>query len=198
MRKPSISVNELLRLRSEMRGGSEAARSELVSLRRSMAKRANTRLTALEKKDYDYYSYDKAAAYATSKYGKARFSTKKVSDEDLYKDLLQIRKFLESKSSTLTGQREIEKKKAETYREMGFDFDDKEMKKFLKFLGDEDIRGIIKMSGKSKYGGHSGEIIDAIRGQWKSNVDLVKIRNLFREYASDKIGYDELLEGLQK
>lgn len=103
-------------------------RSTAQDLRRTLAKRANQRLLRLERAKSDitgegYSSYGAAQiAYSYIKRKnpkKTRFSEKKDfsgSYSDLVNEILNISAFLESKSSTVSGQKAIEKKRIETFQ----------------------------------------------------------------------------------
>lgn len=118
--------------------------SELLDYRVKLAKRSNQRLVRLERsespvtgKPYRAGAYDLAMEYLKSSRdktgGKLRFSesrnyTKEVDKEtgktayDMYRikrDILEMQTFLASKSSTVAGSREIEKKRIETFESQG-------------------------------------------------------------------------------
>lgn len=114
--------------------------SELIALRVQLAKRSNQRLVRLERSEslvsgeaYRAGAYDIAVQYLKSSRdksgGKYRFSesksyTKTISEEtgdtayDLYRikrDILEMERFLSSKSSTVSGNRAIEAKRIATF-----------------------------------------------------------------------------------
>lgn len=97
-------------------------------LRRTLAKRANQRLVRLERANSsitgeNYASYGAAQiAYdyiSRKNAGKKRFREKKDfsgSYADLVNEILTLSSFLESKSSLVSGQKAIEKKRIETFQ----------------------------------------------------------------------------------
>lgn len=103
-------------------------KSAAEDLRRTLAKRANQRLVRLERASStitgeNFSSYGAAQiAYnyiKSTNPGKNRFREKKGfsgSYSELVNEILNLATFLESKSSTVSGQREIEKKRVETFQ----------------------------------------------------------------------------------
>lgn len=103
-------------------------KNEAEDLRRTLAKRANQRLVRLERSSSNitgegYATYGAAPiaySYISEKYpGKKRFPEKKDfngSYANLVNEILELSSFLESKSSTVAGQRAIEKKRVETFQ----------------------------------------------------------------------------------
>lgn len=96
---------------------------ELESLRRKFAKRANQRLLRLERAGLDYYAYDRAALYLSRTRGTHRFSeskTYKGSKQALLRELDALTTFLGSKTSTVAGQRSIERAKIRAFEQKGY------------------------------------------------------------------------------
>lgn len=110
--------------------------NELESMRRKYAKRANQRLLRLERAGMDYYAYDRAMLYLERTRGKNRFSESKKyqgSKQGLLRELDALTTFLGSKSSTVKGQKEIQKARTETFRAKGYSIEQNE-RLFYNFL----------------------------------------------------------------
>lgn len=110
--------------------------------RASLAKRANTRLKSLEQssskitgESYTYGAYKKYAADVLNM-EKPRFSqTKQVKDVNTMRhEILVLQRFLNAKSSTISGNREIEQMRIKTFKSgvwghISFDDDGNKVKK---------------------------------------------------------------------
>lgn len=99
--------------------------NELQAYRRKLAKRANQRLVRLERASsnisgeayIDIGAGEKAKSYLARK-GRNRFSESKTVKADYYQlrqEIIQLQSFLQSKSSTVSGIREIEAKRIKTF-----------------------------------------------------------------------------------
>lgn len=99
---------------------------QYADLRSKLAKRANVRLKALETatsnitgETYTYGAYRHLAQYVLGTEGKPRWSeTKKVGNVNtMRREIIQIQAFLKAKSSTIGGNREIERLRIKTFEE---------------------------------------------------------------------------------
>lgn len=129
--------------------GNKEAETDLRVYNRQLAKLANQRMSALEKAGKDYYAYDVAYGYVETTYGGNRFRYDYISVptvNDLYENLKHAKQFLESKTSTLRGQRALEKQRLESFRAMGINIpkDSKSERLFIEFLRDEDMLTSLK------------------------------------------------------
>lgn len=197
----NYTIDYIRSLYADYKSGDWSVIDELRDINAILSKRANTRLSSLEEKGYDYYAYDTAVHYTQQKYGKRRFTTSKkiLSDVDeLYDNILEVNRFLRSESSTISGQKRIEKERIASFRDMGLEINVGEERDFLRFLGTEDVRGVFEIVGNKKRGGMSGEIVDIIAGQWKGELNKKRIRDAFTAYKQGTIFYDEFLERLRK
>lgn len=91
---------------------SEAELSELNKLRRKLAKRANSRLLALERAGIEYGAYAQAAAYLSQVIEpgrKLRFSERpKLPLKELRQQLYEMERFLNAQTSTVGGVRKYQ------------------------------------------------------------------------------------------
>ena len=131
---------------------------ELNAIRRTLAKRANQRLVRLERA-YSDITGESYASYGASEYaynylasqGRKRFSENKNYSDDfnlLRKEILEIQKFLGSKSSLVSGQREIEQKRIKTFESKGIRFSGN--KEFYDFLNSKDFADLSKSFDSDK------------------------------------------------
>lgn len=93
---------------------SDAELAELNKLRRKLAKRANSRLLALERAGIEYGAYAQAAAYLSQIVEpgrKLRFSERpKLPLKDLRQQLYEMERFLNAQTSTVGGVRKYQTK----------------------------------------------------------------------------------------
>ena len=95
----------------DLRGGFYTI-EELEALRRKYAKRANQRLLRLERAGLNYYAYDRAMLYLERTRKSKRFSESrgfKGNKQALLRELDSLTTFLNSRTSTVSGQRSIER-----------------------------------------------------------------------------------------
>ena len=135
-----------------------ASADELNAIRRTLAKRANQRLVRLERA-YSDITGDSFASYGAAEYaynyldsqGRKRFSENKNYSDDfnlLRKEILELQKFLGSKSSLVSGQREIEQKRIKTFESKGIRFSGN--KEFYDFLNSKDFADLTKSFDSDK------------------------------------------------
>ena len=108
---------------------------ELEALRRKYAKRANQRLLRLERAGLDYYAYDRAMLYLERTRKTTRFSESKTfkgNKQALLRELDSLTTFLSSRTSTVAGQRSIEREKIKSFENKGYNVGDP--RQFFNFL----------------------------------------------------------------
>lgn len=155
--------------------------SELEKVRMTLAKRANQRLVRLERSQSgvtgESYSEYGAAQLAyeylrtTNKSGKLRYRESPMTDGDINqirRDIVSMQTFLASQSSTVQGQKAIERKRIETFEKKGIRFANN--KEFYDFLNSETFKSM-KASGYSSE--QIVEIYDMAREKG-DNAEVVK------------------------
>lgn len=106
--------DDIMKLNRRARRGNISAMKELEKLNRDLSSEANRRLRLLEKRGRDYYAYDIATQFTQSAYGTSRYNTRrKQTQAEIFKNAMSAAKFLQSESSTLSGQQRIEKSRYE-------------------------------------------------------------------------------------
>lgn len=184
----------------------------------ALMREANKRLDRLEKNDYTEYAYEMARDYICSVNSddtNVKYRKEKTSIEN-YRTMLSMRTFVSKKSSTLGGQRDIERKRIATFREK-FSLDsnwrnkgyisNKRLKGFLSFLSNAPIHNTIFDVGK----GQSSELVEQIFGAYnQGNPELEKtLLNLFEYYQlsekhpeivakQDRLYYSDIAQWLAK
>lgn len=163
---------------------------EVRKLRKKLAKRANARLESLEKHGYTKNAYRIATRYTEETRGKKRFSEamlKKAGIEYLRDEIEALREFLTSKSSTIKGNKEIEKERLEFFRRvrkvdkegkltgMGLEISDSE--EFFKFLNSTEYK--------------------ALANKMISSSVLMEFYDSVKE-SNDDVKYEELLKALEE
>ena len=174
--------------------------SELIKLRVQLAKRSNQRLVRLERSEsivsgeaYRAGAYDLAVAYLKASRdidgGKYRFSesktfTKTINEEtgetayDIYRikrDILEMERFLASKSSTVGGNREIERKRIATFEENGLSSEVATDDEFYDFLNSNAYEYFTLNQFTSE------EIVDVYNTFREAGLNAEKIQQAFDE-----------------
>lgn len=177
---------------------------EVRKLRKKLAKRANARLLTLEKHGYTKNAYRIATRYTEETRGKKRFSEsmlKKVGIEYLRDEIEALREFLTSKSSTIKGNKEIEKERLEFFRGvrkvdkegkltgLGLEISDSE--EFFKFLNSAEYKALAnKMISSSVL----MEFYDGVK-ESNENVKYEELLKALEEYRKGKVkSVDDLYE----
>lgn len=156
----------------------------------ALQKEANKRLSRLESKGYTEYAYEMARDYVNS-VNPPNTPVKYLSENSPianYKTILSMRTFVSKKSSTLGGQRDIERKRLATFREKleldtnwkskGY-ISNKRLKDFISFLSNTPIRNTLRDVGKNQ----SGELVEILFGQLNDkNRELEEVLLQMFEY----------------
>lgn len=108
---------------------------EVRALRRKLAKRANARLLSLERKGLTKNAYRVATRYTQATRGRNRFSEgylKSAEISYLREDIENLRVFLNSATSTVSGYKQLKKERISRLRQKGLKIDDEDQ--FYRFL----------------------------------------------------------------
>lgn len=194
------------------------SQKELIDLRVKYAKRANQNLVRLERsespvtgKPYRAGAYDIAVEYLKATRdnagGKYRFSespnyTRTINEEtgksayDMYRikrDILELQRFLASKSSTVGGNKAIERKRIETLEAQGVSIEAAESDKFYDFLNSNAYEYFTLNQFTSE------EIIDIYSQFREAGLDADKIQAAFDELKEmDMEQRSKALEGVSE
>lgn len=167
------------------------ARNELEALAREMQRTANSRLKRLQQSQYAYGSvYDTTMQYLQST-GRKSFTLpeelKRGGDIGAqgYHYILRLRGFLRSKETTISGQKEIEKKRFDTFRsnpiygDMADNMSNAELRGFLKFLGNSGVDDYLDV-----FGGNSGDEVEELMQQYTyaDEVERMQMEELFKQF----------------
>lgn len=161
----------------------DISRDDLEALRRQLAKAANQRMVRLENtaspvtgEKYTFGAYDIAKEYL-EKQGRNRFAeTKKQltkSDYQLKKEISEIQNFLRSKSSTVGGMHQIEKKRIQQFKDKGISAASN--KDFYDFLNSKSYE-------KLNEAWNSDDIIDIYDRGYREGLSASEIQKQFDDF----------------
>ena len=161
---------------------------ELIALRKDMVKTANRRLSSLEKAERDFWAYDYATLYTQRVYGSNRFSAKSdVSTERVIRDLEELQKFLNSKSSTVGGSKDIDNKILRTFERKGVKV--KNPREFFNFLSSSTFKALSNRKVPSEF------LIDYYSRASENGKSEEEIEEELEKYRRGEVdGFDELVE----
>lgn len=184
------TIQEITSLIDKARSGDSSAFNELGELNNKLAKRANQRMSEIEKQSDIAHTgaYDRAQGFLAdvsdtstrNKSGKMRFSqSRKMSLDDLEENLDNVTQFLRDESSKVSKERYRRARESyETLKERGYieDLSEKDEKKYFRFLGTEAWKEIKKTIGT----GFIKEARDAIA----QGVRIGDLINLYNQYKT--------------
>lgn len=164
------------------------ARAELYRIAESQRKIANSRLKALRAADMAYgNAYDNAKSYISSHYGDAAKTFYKIKQDaahinEIYEQALAVNAFASSDESKVKHQRLIERKRFETFRTresfggLFSDWSDKELREFLRYLGNENIGDYLSFYDES------GDQLEMVAEAWRDDTAREKLTDLLAQY----------------
>lgn len=189
-----ITAQQALTLRAKAYLGDESAYKELVERNKALVKRANSALARLEKAGITRWSYDRAISYTESEFGMRRFTASKnklPEIVDLQINIQEMSKFLASKSSTIRGNKAIDLKIINAFRDKGINIPKSEEAEFLDLISSDDFETLKKSYVDS--GTIIAEMID-LTNDYK--VSISDISSAFSKVVKGDVTYDVALEEL--
>ena len=191
-----ITAQQALTLRAKAKLGDKDALNELIARNKALAKRANSALSRLEKAGVTRYAYDRAISYTESEYGMHRFTTSREKlpwIEDLQINIQEMSKFLSSKSSTISGNKAIDKSIIDAFRGKGIEISKDQENEFLDLIASDEFETL-----KKSYVDSGTIIMDMVRLTNDSDykVSISDIANAFSKVVHDDVTYDVALEEL--
>lgn len=189
-----ISAQQALTLRAKAYLGDKDAYNELVERNKALVKRANSALSRLEKAGITRWSYDRAISYTESEFGMNRFTASKSKLPeivDLQINIQELSKFLSSKSSTIRGNKAIDLKILNAFREKGIKIPKNEEVEFLDLISSDDFETLKKSYVDS--GTIMAELVD-LTNDYK--VSISDISSAFSKVVKGDVTYDVALEEL--
>ena len=159
----------------------KAAKAKLLEIAEDQRFEANERLVDLRMSGYNYgQAYDVAQNYIEQHYGeKAKSFYKQRKLGDVYSQAMQIASFLNSKQSTVSGQKAIEQQRFKKFREMSpklKTMKTKDLREFLKFLGNTSAGDYLNFFDDS------GDEREMIAELWDDESKAEKLNALLAEY----------------
>ena len=191
-----VSAKYALTLRSKAKLGDKDALDELIARNKALAKRANSALRRLEKAGFTRYAYDRAISYTESEFGMNRFTTSREKlpwIEDLQINIQEMSTFLASKSSTIRGNKAIDKSIVDAFRAKGVNIPKGEENEFIDLIASDDFETL-----KRTYVDSGTIIMDMVRLTNDSDykVSISDIQNAFSKVVNNNLTYDIALEEL--
>lgn len=205
-----VGLSDIMRLHRNAVNGDKDSYTILSKMDKLMAKEANIRLERLERHGYSQYAYEFAKNFTDTAYGGSVRYDENLADADaMYRQILSTRKFLQKPTSRLQGQKNTERLRVETFREMfGLekkDMSDRLVRDFLRLLGETPIRQLLS----EQHHGKSGETVEIMARAYitrptarREISKLVKQYMLTRDKPNsvkpeNKLYYDELMDYLK-
>lgn len=146
-----------------------------------MVNQANARLRRLEKKGYDRYAYERAMLYLKQSGKGTRFKRKKPSSPDeTLSQVDALTRFLESRTSTVTGLEKVEEKSVEQFKVRGFELKNK--KEFFNFLSSSVYSELLKKHYASAL---LQEFYDKAQSLNYSDADIKELLEMYRRGETD-------------
>lgn len=181
-------INDLI---DRVENGDQDAIAEARALSAKLSKRANVRLSALEEKEYTSgHAYESAKYFLGEDLNRTKFSeSKKLSGNDLIRNLELVNEFLNDPTSTVS---------YESERRAGFenmesiipdDFSQKERRSFLRFLRSDawkEYKATIYTRKNEKSPSESAKARQVLRGATAAierGASVRDLNNLYEQYS---------------
>lgn len=160
----------------------KAAKAKLLEIAEEQRALANERLVDLRASEYAYgQAYDTAQNYIEQHYGdKALSFHKERKLGDVYEQALRVSSFLSSRQSTVAGQKQIERQRFKTFRELSPNLakmKTKDLREFLRFLGNTSAGEYLNFYGDS------GDERELIADLWSKESKKEKLNDLLGQYS---------------
>ena len=171
--------------------GNAEALYELQQESAKMAKRANVRLSALKEKGYSVEASRNALDYLETQ-GRTKFSeSKKLSAEDLSRQIEELNKFLNPETTISGARRELAGLDTLQRHDVIEDFEDEsEERAFLRFL-ESDYWNDLKMTmGKGKSPTGSKEALRAAQDAIRGGATVSKLKEAYNDFKSREMTGD--------
>lgn len=177
------------------------SRPELLQRRKNLAKVANSRIRRLENAKSEITGesminapwFNNTLSYLDDA-GKTRFSEsmetkemKEWSDFKLKREIVVLEEFLSMESTTVSGYREIEEKRVNTFIDKGIPEDIARSSEFYDFLNSETFSTIVEESARSE------DIIDIFDRASDRGLSIEQIISRFDEHTKNNVGGAKVL-----
>lgn len=156
-----------------------------IQVSQALAKRANTRMKALESKGINYYAYENAKRFLRGQDRNRYYEGKKLTPAQLDRQLKSLQKFLQAKTSTLRGLREVDNAKIEAFRAKGFDV--KNPNDLFNFLSSNQFKRMSKLMD-------SNQIVEDFLEASDEGVPSDEIMNAYKTYIESQYTQNEIRE----
>lgn len=217
----SRTMRKLLRDRRLANRGDARAQRRFDSTVEQWTTRANKMLERLEKQGKTRMAYKSAMAFIKPAYGEdaTRFATDLHTSRAKYKQALAINHFLTLKTSTLSGQKEVERKRIAAFRESMSDsrysgivkeMTKKDILDFFDFMEDHPLGQFISEQGRFQSGDEMDTFMEAIFKFHRPTDEIDKALAAYKRTEtwtethpgvplpeSEKFYYDQLIQYLK-
>ena len=166
---------------------------EKIYASKEASKQANKQLKQLEKEHLTKFAYEVAGHYnEASGRDKNRFYTggKFKKEKDIEIHIQNIATFLNSKTATPEGYKQISIDRLNAFREKGIDIPKGKEKDFYDFLSSEQFKSLGKYAD-------SNQVIETYVDARNAGVDADTINNEFMNFMNDDLTFDEVQEKLK-
>lgn len=180
-------IKDVKKLQLRAVRGDRASQEALLAYNDKIAREVNKRLRELERAGYDFGAYNTATHFTETMYDTKRFMTGRQLELDWYMMGTQTSigvKFLNMKSSSVAGQKEIEQKRFDTFVELEIipeNYSRRKFKNFIRFVGNEESERILDEYGTSTQ--MIEMMFDAYNRKGNTRNRMLKV---FREYLDAK------------
>lgn len=196
----NLSKRQRLNLTRKAARGDKASIDLIRSFTNEIKVEVNARLRALRKAGMAYGpAYNHLMSFTDTEYESTRFMSFNELKGDVYDAMLQNEhgaKFLKSEYTTVAGAKRAERHRIEKLQELlslPEDFSYRTNKRFLKFLGSEEVSASIEQYGTSHLVVQM--LWDAYNGKKVKKLQAPKImKKALTEYLSGRIDFDTAME----
>lgn len=155
------------------------------------AKTANKRMDLLENNEHTKFAYSKAETFTKSAFNKDRFYTGKLfeSEQKLDRAIQHLYEFLNSRSSTLSGIKAIDRQRVASIidNDNGVEIEQKDSDKLYDFLQEKQFKALVKY-------GDSATVMEDFVLALKEGFSKEEIMKDFEKWTSEEKTIDELEE----
>lgn len=167
----------------------DMSQDEKIELVKKLSKRANVRLANLERNelDNDTWAYGKAKRFLNNQDRKRFYEGKKFNSlRELNRQLQEVTYFLNAKSSTIRGIKQMEKERYATFAK-NHDLDKTHMEDYYTFLQSEQF-GLLRRTLDSE------TLFDDLALALQQGVDIKTLEEQYAEFTNTNITFEKVQE----
>lgn len=154
-----------------------------------LTKIANSRLYRLQQRGVNQFAYDVARTYLEGR-GRLYFSSaQSLTNSQVRDEVIALQRFLNSRTSTVSGQYEIDRSVIERFRELGLDIEDE--RAFLDFLSSQQFRTL-----STRY--DSNIVIEDFIQAQEEGFTVDEIYAEYQEFLESSMTFEQIEENRQQ